>query len=139
MVRIIRHRHRRHAVVTTEDGDNCVPRTRVNKAFAVMPTGACPERSRRMPASVVFDTTDPATVCGVTIAYRECGGTGLLRHSDDRREEESSNVLHWMFRVAQHDENNRPRHKAGVTMLKAGVTCVCCHAGHSAGIGLHGT
>ena len=37
MVRIIRHRHRRHAVVTTEDGDNRVPRTRVNKAFAVMP------------------------------------------------------------------------------------------------------
>ncbi|MBP5768030.1 MAG: hypothetical protein J6W51_02810 [Fibrobacter sp.] len=80
MVRIIRHRHRRHAVVTTEDGDNCVPRTRVNKAFAVMPA--------LVPASVVLDTTDPATVCGVTIAYRECG-----------------------------------------------VTCVCCHAGHCAGIG----
>ncbi len=37
MVRIIRHHHRRHAVVTTEDGDNRVSRKRVNKAFAVMP------------------------------------------------------------------------------------------------------
>ena len=36
----------------------------------------------------------------------------LLRHSDNRREEESSNVLHWMFRVAQHDEKNWPRDDA---------------------------